>query len=184
AGAAAQALRQALQDRPDDIQLVIECARCLEKAGEYELAAEDVTAALGRLDPDRHERTDLLRLRAELRTAAGQDVLAIEDLEEAFSITSTLTSWPATPVAPDLAAALGRRLVAAGESGDREGERAATLRLVELRTQAGDPRAARELLLSWVEKASDDGAAQRQLLDIEAAEGRWEKVAELAARLV
>src|SRR5262249_42755159 len=141
AAAAAQALRQALERRPDDIDLVIESARCLQKAGEFELAAQDMTAALEVLGTDRKERTELLRLRAELRAAAGQDPLAIEDLEEAFSITAHSTG---APIAADLTAALERWRSSAAESGDRSAERVATLRLVELRNQAGDARAAQE----------------------------------------
>jgi tetratricopeptide (TPR) repeat protein len=80
--------------------------------------------------------------------------------------------------------ALEQQRQGAAGRGDFVGERASTLRLVELLSKEGDAERSRDLLASWVARNPQDGAALRSLLALDTAAERWREVAETCNRLI
>lgn len=176
-GAGAEALRRARALLPLDRGLVRELTHALLAAGEPGEAITEVTAALDASGGDNAARAELLRLRAELYAGQGDDASAVIDLDQALSFGDT-TALPA------LSAALEQQRGAAAARGDFEGERSATLRLVDILAQTGEPDRSRELLASWTERSPQDTAAIRALLALDTAAERWRDVAMACNRLI
>jgi tetratricopeptide (TPR) repeat protein len=176
-GAAAEALRRARGLLPTDRGLVRELTHALLAAGEAGEAIAEVTAALDASGGDAAARAEILRLRAELHARQGDDASAVVDLDQALSL-GDATALPA------LSAALEQQRSAAAGRGDFEGERSATLRLVDILAQTGEPDRSRELLAAWSERSPQDIAALRALLALDTAAERWRDVAMACNRLI
>jgi tetratricopeptide (TPR) repeat protein len=175
-GGAAELLRQATELAPEDEALVVELARTFSAAGMHDQAVATATDLLeGREDPG--QRLVFLRVRAELRGAAGHDAGSIEDLEQAFAIEPPV-------VAEELEAALTAALDAAVTVGDGESERRFTLRCVEVMLSQHKREAASHMLSAWIQRHPQDVEALRRLRDIDTADARWQAVAETCQRLV
>ncbi|HHH28695.1 MAG TPA: tetratricopeptide repeat protein, partial [Polyangiaceae bacterium] len=176
AAGAAELLRQARELQPDDDALTVELARALSAAGMQDQAVQIMSELLEATDePTR--RTSLLRARAELRSAAGHEAGAIEDLEQAFAL-------DAGSVAGELEEALTRAMDAAVTVGDGEAERRYTLRCVEVMLTQNKREESSNLLAAWTQRHTDDVEALRRLRDIDTADGRYRAVADTCQRLV
>lgn len=176
ADTAAALLSRARESLPDDLTLLDEQVRALAMAGRHADAAAVVTEALERKAGGDSAESDLRRLRAAVNSAAGDDPAAVQDLEQAFALAGE-------PVAAELVGALDRTRLLASGAGDVQGERALTLRLIEVLPYAGEPEAAYALLHEWVQRAPDDVDALRLLADAQSAGERWDEAAETLSRL-
>jgi thioredoxin-like negative regulator of GroEL len=173
---AAELLAKARESLPEDLTLLDEHVRTLAMAGRHPDAIGAVTAAIDARVGGDPAASDLLRLRAAVSGAAGDDAAAVSDLEAAFA-------RGGEAVAPELVGALDRaRLVAAG-AGEAVAERALTLRLIEVLPYAGEPEAAYALLHEWVQRAPDDADALRLLADAQVAGERWDDAADTLTRV-
>lgn len=175
-GATATMLRRARELAPTDAELVTELAGCLAMAGDRAAAVEVVSEALAG-DIQGSSRVDLLLLRAELYFGLADEAAAVSDLEEAHGI-------DAERIRPQLINALEHRLVRAQESGERELERATTMRLSQLLAQAGDTDRQRMLLVHWIEREPNDLEVLYALRDMDKAGENWPGVVAVCARLV
>ena len=172
--AAAAALAEAVQYLPLDVELLTELAHARAHANDHETAIAEVGGAL-EVAQDPHTRVSLLRVRAELRLASGEDLAALDDLEAAYALNPTLA-------AADLVDALRERLVAV--AGDTGAERDATLRLVAVLDETGEKDDARTLMASWAERVPDDVEVLERLRDIDQAAERWGDLGHTLAKLV
>ena len=132
---AARSLRQAMESAPGDIETLRELTASLASSGDTAAAKSVVTDALA--DNDQEARAELLRLRAELAAAGGDEAAAVADMEEALSAGRRRMVEP-------LSQALARIAERATAAGDLAAARAATLRLAEVvRARATRPRQTR-----------------------------------------
>lgn len=174
---AADVLKDALAVAPDDLALLGELVDALTQSGRIDDAAEAVRAAL-ELRPDAtKERAQLLgtrsRLRLELRDTAG----ALEDAEESFRI-------DAKNAQAQLVAALDAHRETLASGGDRDAERATTLRLSSVLRAGGDTPRSRDVLAAWVERDPSDVSALRTLVELDSSAQRWSDVVGHTTRLV
>lgn len=176
-GRAAALLRDARADDPENLALLAEYARTLTAAGDGGAAIEAVGDALARGVGGEAMTAPLLRLRAELRGAAGDGAGAVEDLEAAYLRVGDL-------LAGEFAAALDRRRVTAMAEGDTAAARGALLRLTEVLPALGRVDDGTALLAEWVAGQPDDLDALRRLAALHAAAGRWDDAAVGFHRLV
>jgi tetratricopeptide (TPR) repeat protein len=175
--AAAGALRTALSLSPDDTQLLHELAQSLASAGQHSVAIEDVTRhLLSHPQPD-DSRAGMLRLRAQLLSAAGQAVEALQDMEEAYGIAGIA-------LGDELLVSLAEARDAARDTGAHAIVRSTSLRLVELLDAQGDPERARHELATLCEVYPDDIAALIRLRDRDMQEQRFEEAAQSSQRLL
>ena len=173
--AAIALLRKASEVVPDDVHLRIDLAAALGLNGH----ADDAIATLGETlagTQDPGLRLALLTARAKVRRSIDQLREAIDDLEQAVELDAN--------VGPQLEDALEALRMGAAESGDLDGERGPTLRLVVLRQARGANDDARELLVGWVERQRKDLEALHLLRDVELASKRWDGLVKVAGRLV
>ncbi len=177
AARAAALLREARADAPDDLDLLAEYARTLTAAGDGAGAIEVVGAAVEAQVGGESMVAPLLRLRAELRGAAGDSGGAVDDLEAAFLRVGDV-------LAGEFAAALDRRRRLALAEGDTEASRAAMLRLTEVLPRIGRVDEGTTLLAEWVTGQPDDLEALRRLATLHAEAGRWDDAAVGFHRLV
>ncbi|MEZ4442119.1 MAG: tetratricopeptide repeat protein [Polyangiaceae bacterium] len=177
-GGAAELLRQAAEVEPQDAELAVELAQCLGAAGMHDQAVQTISEQLGD-DDDALDasRAPLLLVRAELRTAAGHDAAAIDDLERAFGLQPDAA-------AEALESALTTAIDGAVAVGDRESERRYTLRAVDVMSSRGKRAEAAMLLRGWTSRHEEDVEALRRLRDMDTAEGAWRAVAETCLRLI
>ena len=173
---AADLLRQACSQAPEDTALRVELATTLSAAGQHEQADATVSEALEQAE-DPAARLAMLQARAQLRGAAGNETGALADLEDAFGID------PAG-VAADFEAAIRRAIDTAASRGDADAERTYTLRCVDIILTHGEREAAVTMLASWTNRHPDDLEALRGLRELDTADGRWEAVAQTCERLV
>ncbi|APR77772.1 Exonuclease SbcC [Minicystis rosea] len=169
---AAAALAQAVAIAPDDLALLVQLARCLGRAGQYEAAVAHVGAALDRGPASVEDRVSLLRLRAELAMADDLD-RAVQDLETAYGLAPAV-------VAHDLAVALEHRRAVPGGAVDQ----ALLLRLVALLLDLGDQERARLVIGDYLARVPHDVVVLRRAAEIEGGAGRWDAAVELCERLV
>ncbi len=173
---AAALLRRAWDARPTDENLVSELVGCLVMASDRPAAVEVLGETLEN-DLEAVPRVNLLMQRADLRLDLDQGALAVQDLEEAYLLDPER-------VGPQLIVGLERHRARAQEQDDRDAERAATLRLAELLTEAGSAEQARELMTLWVEREPGDRDALYFLRDMDTASERWDGVLMACSRLV
>lgn len=175
--AAAAALRGALELAPTDSSLLNELVQSLGNAGQHSAAIEDVTRLLESHQERDEARSNMLRVRAQLLSALGQAVEALQDVEEAYAI-----SGPA--LGEELLSALAEARELARDAGDSEVVRKTSLRLVELLDAQGDPERARHELASLCEAYPDDVATLVCLRDRDLKEERYEEAAQTSQRLI
>jgi tetratricopeptide (TPR) repeat protein len=175
--AAAGALRAALALAPSDMLLLNELVQGLASAGQHSVAIEDISRHLASHSERDESRSSMLRVRAQLLTAAGQAVDALQDIEEAFAISGGA-------LGDELLAALAEARDAARDSGAHAVVRATSLRLVELLDAQNDPERARHELATLCEAYPDDIAALIKLRDRDMLEERFEEAAQTSQRLI
>jgi tetratricopeptide (TPR) repeat protein len=175
---AARALALARSRRADSPTLVSELAAALVHAGDTAGAIAAIGEAIdGPSAPiGERGRLDLLMQRAALRATVGDDDGAVADLDAAYQLDPGRSS-------PALADALERMRNAAIADGELDRERTATLRLSTLLTELGDPERARELLVTWIERAPTDPDPLYLLRDMDAAIEHWDGVIAACTRL-
>jgi tetratricopeptide (TPR) repeat protein len=176
-GGAAALLRQAVASAPGDPDLLRDLAGCLQAMDQWSVAVEEVSRGLETPELANGARVGLLRLRAELRSANGDDAQALGDLEEAFALVGN-------EVAPELTDALERFIARCAADGQAGPERGATFRLSEIFTARGDAAGAQKLLFRWVESHPDDHEALRILRARFEADQDWKQAAQICARLL
>lgn len=172
---AADALGRATEKAPGDVDLLDETVRALEASGRPDEASSLVSARLEAVGGS--ARAALLRLSGRLRLGLNDTEGAVAALEEAVALDPDSSREA-------LAAALEARRDAAISGMDRDVEKAASLRLVEVLTQGGFHDMARDALAFYVEREPDDRDALRRLRDTDVAQGRWSEVLKSTARLV
>lgn len=175
-GAAATVLRRARQLAPSDASLVAELAACLNASGDPVGAVNAITDAL-EADIQGLDRVNLLLLRSDLHGHLGQEVLAIEDLEEAYALDSNA-------IRAQLINALEGQRARAEAEGNREIEYPCTMRLSKLLGEAGDLERQRALLVHWVEREPNDRDVLYALRDMDKTSENWSGVVAVCARLV
>jgi tetratricopeptide (TPR) repeat protein len=175
--AAAELLRRATAASPGDPELMRELAACLLAMNRWDAAVEEVSRALETPGLSGAARAGLLRLRAEVRGANGDDGPAVADLEEAFGLAGL-------EVAGELTDALFRYAARCANEGHLEAERAATFRLSEVFGVRGDSERAQDILYRWVESHPEDYEALRALRNRFESDGRWEEAAQVSVRLL
>jgi tetratricopeptide (TPR) repeat protein len=148
----------------------------LEAAGSYEEAAEIIEGLIGRADEDT-QQLGLLKMRASVRAAVGDQEGAIADLEAVYA-------RDADAVGAELEAALQRRKEHAAQHDDKEIERTTILRLVEIMIAQERREFAMELLLEWVNRESDDAEIMYALVNMYEEDERYDDVAKIYGRLV
>jgi len=176
-GRAVALLAEARRHLPGDLNLLAEQARALSAAGQHEAAVGEASQALDGTPEGDPMAVALLRLRAELHTAAGAFDAAAADLERAFAVAGD-------SLAPELVAALDRVRLAAVDAHDAPQVRVATLRMVEVLPRAGQPEAATELLAELIAQSPNDAEALRLLATLHGEAGRWDAAAAVWHQLV
>ncbi len=174
---AADVLKDAHALNPGDLELLGELVEALTQSGRIDDAAEAVRGALEERPDATKERAQLLgtrsRLRLELRDSGG----ALEDAEESFGIDPKTTQ-------AQLVAALDAHRLTLADQGDREAERATTLRLSSILRAGGDAARSRDVLADWVERDPSDVSALRTLVELDSGTQRWSDVVGHTTRLV
>jgi tetratricopeptide (TPR) repeat protein len=172
---AADVLSAASERAPDDVALLDEMVAAMEACGRSDEASSLVNARLETAHGP--SRAALLSTFARLRLSLGHPEAAVRALEEA------LTLDPANTYGP-LGTALEARRDAAIDAGDKESERAASLRLVEVLNEGGLKDRARDALAFYVDREPSDVEALRRLRDLDVSAARWSEVLPTTARLV
>jgi tetratricopeptide (TPR) repeat protein len=121
-------------------------------------------------------RADLLRLRAELAAAGGDEAAALADMEEALTL-------GAEDVVEPLSQTLARIAERAAAGGDLAAARAATLRLAELARSQGDEAQADQILFRWIDANPTDREVLQAMRVRFEAEERWEAAVSVWSRL-
>ncbi|MBW2278507.1 MAG: tetratricopeptide repeat protein, partial [Deltaproteobacteria bacterium] len=172
----AKALRQAVEIKPDDLDLVARLIDSLGRSGLVDEAIERAGEALDRVDSG-IERLGLLMSRGNLRMSTGDLDGAIADLEEAYALDATAAS-------PLLEGALKQRKSALAEQGEVEAERELTLRLARMLEADGRVEEERALLEDWLRRAADDAEFWKRLMTLETNAESWDGVVEAGKKLV
>ena len=168
-------LREAQQRSPSDLTVTLELCDALTSTGDLTSTIEALGAALeAGLDDTNQVR--LLQRRSELYGRTGDDESAVGDLERAYELD------PDT-VGPALVTGLDRWRANAAQVHDRDSQRAATLRLAQLLTGAGDVDRSSELLSEWVELEPRDREALVALRDMNSKIENWDGVIAACSRL-
>ncbi len=159
------------------VELLRELVEALQAAGEVDAAFAEVSAAL-----ESHPHRDpiyaqLLAMRATLARGQGRADDAVRDLEDAYAVAPEV-------VVGDFVVALGEQCAEAARQGDRESQRTATLRLVDVLAAAGDTSQARDVLADWTETAPDDTESLLRLRDMDVAATNWAGVVATCDKLV
>jgi tetratricopeptide (TPR) repeat protein len=171
---AARSLRQAMERAPGDIETLRELTASLAFAGDTGGARSVVTEALA--GSAQESRADLLRLRAELAAAGGDEAAAVADMEEALTL-------GAQEVLQPLSQTLTRIAERATAAGDPAAARTATLRLAEVVRGSGDEAQADQILFRWIDANPTDREVLHGMRDRFEAEERWDAAASVWSRL-
>lgn len=177
AAKAAEVLRKAVSVDPVNMDLLRELVARLTDTGEHQAAIEELTQAIDWQPLDEATLVEFLRRRAELGMIVGAEAQSAADLERAYEVVGA-------ELIPDLVDGLERWRSAATRRSDRAGERAATLRLVEILGKEGAGEQARVALAEWVAREPGDTQALRMLMDMDRAGERWEDVIASVTKLV
>lgn len=169
-------LRRARELAPEDLALVTELAQARAKAGEHREAIADIDSAL-ETHASGAAKISLLRVRAELRSGAGDLAGSVDDLEAAFAAGGTAAG-------PELVEALDRKRADAAKRRDLETERVTTRRLVEVLSQTGDPTRGHDVLVAWLQRDPRDKDAFRTLVAIDTAREDWSGVVDALLNIV
>jgi tetratricopeptide (TPR) repeat protein len=171
---AARSLRQAMEAAPGDIETLRELTASLVSSGDIAAARSVVTDALAANAQEM--RADLLRLRAELAAAGGDEAAAVADMEEALTL-------GAEDVVEPLSQTLARIAERAAAGGDLVAARAATLRLAELARSQGDEAQADQILFRWIDANPTDREVLQAMRVRFEVEERWEAAVSVWSRL-
>ncbi|MCB9700373.1 MAG: tetratricopeptide repeat protein [Myxococcales bacterium] len=174
---AIKAIRQASGRNPNNLDLLRELASMLAEVGEHRQAIDELSHAIDWQPMDNETMLELLKTRAEYRTVIEDEGGAVSDLEQAYEIAGA-------SMVGELMAALESLRASAARRDDRDAERRATLRLVDILGAEGGADQARMTLALWVERSPSDVEAIRRLLDIDTAGERWDAVIESCGRLI
>ncbi len=177
AARSAEVLRKAVVVDPSDMTLLRELVSRLADTGEHQTAIDELSQAIDWQPIDEPTMVEFLRRRAELGMIVGAEAQAAQDLERAHEIVGA-------ELIPDLVDGLERWRSAANRRSDRAGERAATLRLVEILGKEGAGEQARHTLAEWVEREPGDAQALRMLIEMDRGASRWEAVVDITTRLI
>jgi tetratricopeptide (TPR) repeat protein len=162
---------------PGDVVLLSELVQARVAASDYATATDEVAAAIDDGLGGPESRVTLLRLRASLSLATGNQEAAIADLEDAYATDRD-------EVGPDLADALRARRESSAAARDHEAERGATLRLVQVLSETGGADEARDILSDHVSRAPGDREALYLLRDVNEESERWAELADTCTRLI
>lgn len=176
-GTAADFLRQASELSPDDPSLKMETANTLQAAGDHAGALALVTALLEEAGDDAKLQAQLLATRASIAAGSGDEAASLVDLEAAFGLDPE-------SAAPQLEQALHRQRQRAQDDADKDAEREASMRLVEMCLLQGKREQAREVLSEWTDRARRDLEALRRLRELANEDEQWDQVASVCERLV
>ncbi len=175
--AAASAVLRARSLRPADLGLLDLLVDCQLASGLLDEALTHTSAAMQSMRGPVSDRIAVHRLRARVLTACNRHDEAVGELDEAMALGDA-------NAAADLYQALVKSREAAAENGDRDAERAATLRLSDVLLGMGESDRARNVLGRWIASEPDDVIAIRKLLALDREAGRWREVIDACARLV
>jgi tetratricopeptide (TPR) repeat protein len=173
---AAQLLRRAYALAPADFELLKRGLRASAAAGELGATLSEIDAALADPSREKPQRVELLMIRADTATAAAMHDEALVALNQAYQLAGDSALEP-------LLAGIERARAAARERGELPRERELTLRLGLLFQEHGDLGRAIEVLEGWMERASTDVPALRELLSLTVAARRWGDALALAESL-
>ena len=172
---AARTLRKAMEIAPGDMEVLRELTTSLVSSGDTAAARAVVTDAL-QADVQ-GARPVLLRLRADLAVAGGDEAAAVTDMEEALTL-------GASDVVKPLGEALTRIAERATAAGDLDAARAATLRLATVAQMSGDQDQAEQILFRWIDTNPGDREVLLVMRTRFEAEERWDASASVWSRLV
>ncbi len=175
-GKAAGLLRRAYALAPTDFELLKRSLRASASAGELGATLSEIDAALADPARDKPQRVELLMLRADTATMAAMH-------DEALVALSTAYQLAGDAALQALLAGIERARAAARERGQLGRERELTLRLSSLFQEHGDLARAIEVLESWMQRATSDVPALRELLALTVAARRWGDALSLAESL-
>lgn len=168
-------VRDAVSDGPFEQALLDELLASLDAAGDIEGALTEISAALENASNE-GARLALLRERARRLLAAARAEDAVRDLEAAYAISAHDTQV-------ELTEALAIARAEAQSDRDVERERRFVLRLVDVRSRAGELSHARDVLADWTSRVTDDVESLERLRDIELTSENWPGVLVVADRL-
>lgn len=173
--ASSSVLAQAQILVPSDEGLASELASVHASAGRFEEGIQVLGISLEKLSGA--PTLPLLLLRSHLLRNLKRDSEAIADLEVALNLDPK-------EVQPMLVQALEIARITAQERTDVDSERATTMRLIELFDADGNEESARDMLLVWIERDSQDVAALTRLRDMDISAERWDGVVLACTHLV
>ncbi|HEX7598097.1 MAG TPA: tetratricopeptide repeat protein, partial [Polyangia bacterium] len=172
---AARTLRKAMEIAPGDMDVLRDLTASLVSSGDTAAARAVVREALA--TDVLGARPVLLRLRADLAIAGGDEPAAVADMEEALTL-------GANDVVQPLSESLTRIVERATEAGDLAVARAATLRLAEVAQLSGDQDQAEHILFHWIDTNPGDREVLQVMRTRFEAEERWDASASVWSRLV
>ncbi|HEY2517676.1 MAG TPA: tetratricopeptide repeat protein [Polyangiaceae bacterium] len=174
---AAESLRRARAEAPDDVKLLEELVETLSAADNKAGATLELTLAIDWLGDENPVVAALLEQRATLRAELGDEDGALADLEHAYKIGGA-----------DYAAAvtllLERLVASAWENGDSARWRTMRMRLAEILAVTGDADQARLLLGDLLKHDGKDRDALRALANLEVRAEKWDAAGATYRRLV
>jgi tetratricopeptide (TPR) repeat protein len=163
-----------MEAAPGDIETLRELTASLAASGDTTAARSVVTDALAGSAPE--TRAELLRLRAELAAAGGDEAAAVADMEEALTL-------GADDMVEPLRQTLARIAERAAAAGDLQTARTATLRLAEVARTHGDEAQSDQILFRWIDANPTDREVLHDMRARFEAEERWEAAVSVWSRL-
>ena len=149
----------------------------LFEAGDFGGAISELSIVIDKLATDDLGRAALFAVRANVRSVAGDESGALDDLEAAFAIDHA-------PYARELAAQLERACSAAADGGDAVAVRLLRLRQAQVLPYLEDAEGARVILVTLLRQDPKDCAALRALASLEWGLERWDAASAALKRLV
>ena len=177
AARAADVLRRARAEAPEDAELLSELVETLASSGNKAGATLELTLAIDWLPDEAPATAPLLSQRAELRADLGDGDGALFDYEHAFRVGGLA-------FAPGVITHLERLVASAQEEGESSRYRAMRLRLGEILALTGDVDRARGILGELVKQDAKDREALRALARLEERAESWDAASATYRRLV
>jgi tetratricopeptide (TPR) repeat protein len=174
---AAEVLRRARGEMPDDVELLMELVELLAASRNKQGAALELSIGIDWLGDDRTAIAPLLVRRAALRDDLGDHDGALFDLEHAFRVGGDA-------YAKRVVEYLEKLVASAWEAGEEARWRAMRLRLAEVLPLAGDADQARMLLGDLLKHDAKDKEALRALARLEERAEGWDAASNAYRRLV
>jgi len=177
AARAADVLRRARAEAPEDTALLAELVDTLASSGNKAGATLELTLAIDWLPDEAAATAPLLSQRAELRADLGDDDGALFDFEHAFRVGGTA-------YAQGVITHLGQLVASAQEDGESSRVRAMRLRLGEILALTGEIDRARAMLGELVKQDAKDRETLRALARLEERAESWDAASATYRRLV